>query len=348
MTAILDDQDATNHRPVVPRLTLAQGSGGQLSDDLFISCILPRLGNRVLNDLLDSAILPGADRIALTIDSCVVQPLKFPGGDIGRLAVCGAVNDLAVCGAKPLGLALSLILSEGLERSVLEEVLDSIAATGAEAGVRVVTGDTKVIPRGLGAGLCISTAGVGAAGPPEVHPGAIRPGDLVLISGTIADHGLAVLLARDMPHLRSAVRSDVAPLNGMIHRLLDEVAGVVFLRDPSSGGLAGVVVDIAARTGLHVTLYEKDIPILPHTRHAADMLGIDPLEVANEGKVVVVVRPEAVDNVLDALRADKYGKDTQIIGVVGTEPDGVCDLRTEIGGSRILQKPYGEQLMRIG
>jgi hydrogenase expression/formation protein HypE len=347
MTSTLDIAGAAAQKSAGPRIALAHGGGGQLGDDLFVSCILPRLGNRVLNELLDSAILPGAEKLALTIDSYIVKPLKFPGGDIGRLSICGTVNDLAVCGAKPLGIALSLILTEGLERSVLEEVLDSIAATAAEAGVHVVTGDTKVVGRGQGDGIYITTAGVGAARNCEVHPNSVRPGDVLVITGTIADHGMAVMLAREMPQLQSVVRSDVAPLNKMIHRLLDQVPGVVFLRDPTRGGLAGVAADLAARTALHVTLYEKDIPVRPETWHAADMLGIDPLDVANEGKVVVVVRPDSVENALKVLHEDPHGKDAQIIGVVGVDADGVCELRTTMGGSRILQKPYGEQLPRI-
>jgi hydrogenase expression/formation protein HypE len=335
------------NQTVGPRITLAHGGGGQLTDDLFVSCILPRLGNHVLNELLDSAVMPGADRIAMSIDSYIVHPLKFPGGDIGRLSISGTVNDLSVCGARPLGIALSLILTEGLERSVLEDVLDSIAATAADAGVRVVTGDTKVVGRGQGDGIYITTAGIGAVGASNLHPTAVRPGDVLIISGTIADHGMAVMLAREMPQVHSAVRSDVAPLNKMIHSLLDQVSGVVFLRDPTRGGLAGVAADLAARTGLRVTLYEKDIPIRPETWHAADMLGIDPLDVANEGKIVVVVRPDSAERAIGVLQADSHGKDAQIIGVVGADADGICELRTTMGGSRILQKPYGEQLPRI-
>jgi hydrogenase expression/formation protein HypE len=338
---------STLNQTVGPRITLAHGGGGQLTDELFISCILPRLGNRVLNELLDSAVLPGAEQIAMTIDSYIVHPLKFPGGDIGRLSISGTVNDLSCCGARPLGIALSLILTEGLERSILEEVLDSIAATASEAGVRVVTGDTKVVGRGQGDGIYITTAGIGAAGKYNLHPNAIRPGDVLIVSGTIADHGMAVMLAREMPQVQSAVRSDVAPLNKMILRLLDEVPGVVFLRDPTRGGLAGVAADLAARTGLRVTLYEKDIPIRPETWHAADMLGIDPLDVANEGKVIVVIRPDSAERAVNLLQAYPQGREAQIIGVVGADADGICELRTNMGGSRILQKPYGEQLPRI-
>ncbi|MGD0462227.1 MAG: hydrogenase expression/formation protein HypE [Tepidisphaeraceae bacterium] len=329
------------------RISLAHGGGGQLTDDLLASCVLPRLANRALNELLDSALLPGADRLAFTIDSYVVQPLKFPGGDIGRLAVSGTVNDLAVCGARPLGIALSLILTEGLERRMLEDVLDSISATATEAKVCIVTGDTKVVGRGQGDGIYITTAGVGAAGTRRLHPDAVRAGDVLIVSGTIADHGMAVMLAREMPQVQSVLKSDVAPLNHMVERLLEQVPGVAFLRDPTRGGLAGVAADLAARTGLHVTLHEGDIPIRSETWHAADMLGIDPLDVANEGKIVAVVRPDAVAAALAALREDEHGKEAHVIGAVGEQDDGVCELRTTIGGSRILQKPYGEQLPRI-
>jgi hydrogenase expression/formation protein HypE len=297
--------------------------------------------------LLDASQLPATDQVALTIDSYVVQPLKFPGGDIGRLCISGTVNDLAVCGAKPIGIALSLILTEGLERTVLEEVLDSIAATAAEAGVAIVTGDTKVVGHAHGDGIYVTTAGVGAVTPHRLHPDAVRPGDSIIISGTIADHGMAVMLAREMPQVQSVVRSDAAPLNKMIHRLLEQACGIVFMRDPTRGGLAGVAADLAARTKLHVTLYENEIPIRPETWHAADMLGVDPLDVANEGKVVAVVRPESVEKALEVLRAEKYGGEARLIGVVGSEADGVCELQTKMGGTRVLQKPYGEQLPRI-
>jgi len=330
-------------------IVLAHGGGGQLTDELIGRMVLPRLGNDVLNDLLDASCVDLAtSRAALTIDGYVVQPLTFPGGDIGRLAISGTVNDLAVSGAEPVAIALGLILAEGLDRKVLEKVLDSIAATAREAGVRVVTGDTKVVGRGQADGMYITTAGVGAvpAGR-RLHMDQIRPGDAVLISGPIADHGLTVMLARQMPDVQSVLRSDVAPLNGMIRRMLDRTGGVVFMRDPTRGGLASVAADIAQRTGLHVLLDEPRIPIRPETRHAAEMLGLDPLEVANEGKVLVVVRPDAAEAALAALREDPLGREAMIIGRIEDVRDGLCELQTVIGGRRILQKPYGEQLPRI-
>lgn len=340
---------------------LAHGGGGQLTDELVERSILPPIANGILSDLLDSADLrlrAGDERLAFTIDSYVVQPLEFPGGDIGRLAVSGTVNDLSVCGAEPLGLALSLILVEGLERQTLERVMASIGATAAEAGVDVVTGDTKVIgrtaTRGGGGGepdhLYITTAGVGVVRRSHrLHPSGVRPGDVILINGSIADHGLAVMLARELPQVQSIVRSDAAPLNGLIAGLLDRVPEVVFLRDPTRGGLAGLAADLARRSGCRIVLEEERIPLRPEVRHAADMLGLDPLDVANEGKVVVVARPEAAKRALDALRAHPLGRDAAFIGYAAAPVtgEGVCEVLTPMGGRRIVQKPYGEQLPRI-
>lgn len=332
-------------------IVLAHGGGGQLSDELLHDAVLPRLSNSVLNQLLDAAVLPSAGdaRLALTIDSYVVTPWQFPGGDIGRLAVCGTINDLAVCGATPLGLALSLILSEGLPQSVLHAVLDSIAAAAEEAGTAVVTGDTKVVGRGHGDGIYITTAGVGSVpATRRLSPRRVEPGDVLLINGPIADHGLTVMLAREMPEIQSVLRSDAAPLHGLIATLLSVVGeDAVFLRDPTRGGLAGVATDLARDSGLHIVLEEAAIPLSPATRHAADLLGLDPLEVANEGKVVAVVRPQVAEQALAALRSHPLGREAAIIGTVEAEEDCVCELHTEIGGRRIVHKPYGEQLPRI-
>jgi hydrogenase expression/formation protein HypE len=347
--------DAPNLNPARQRreshVMLAHGGGGQLTDELIGRLVLPRLGNDALNELLDSALLDldNGNRLAMTIDGYVVQPLSFPGGDIGRLAVAGTVNDLAVCGAQPVAIALSLILAEGLEKEVLEDVLDSIQETAAEAGVSVVTGDTKVVGRGHADGMYVTTAGVGTVPPrrPRLHPDQICPGDAILISGTIADHGLAVMLAREMPDVHSALRSDVAPLNGLIAKLLDTVPGVAFLRDPTRGGLAAVAADLASRSGYRIVLDEPKIPLRRETIHAAEMLGLDPLDVANEGKVVAVVRRESAAAALEVLRAHPLGRDAAIIGSVSEVRDGTCELCTALGGRRILQKPYGEQLPRI-
>jgi hydrogenase expression/formation protein HypE len=328
---------------------LAHGGGGQLTDELLQDSILPRVGNDILQELLDSAIIrQGNQRLAVTIDGYVVQPLQFPGGDIGRLAVSGTINDLAVTGAKPIGIALGLILAEGLEQDVLERVLDSIASTAREAGVRVITGDTKVVGRGQADGMYITTCGVGVVSRRvRVHPGQVMPGDVLVVNGPIADHGLAVMLAREMPQVSSPLRSDVAPLHGLIERVLKRVPGVVFMRDPTRGGIAGLCADLASRSGLHVQLEEDQIPIRPETWRAAEMLGIDPLDVANEGKVVFAVRPESVQQLLAVLRQHPLGSEARVIGRVSEPRDGLCELLTKMGGRRIIQKPYGEQLPRI-
>ncbi len=332
------------------RITLAHGGGGQLTDELIQNAILPRLGNDMLNGLLDSATLPasGEERLAMTIDSYVVQPWRFPGGDIGRLAVCGTVNDLAVCGGIPMGIALSLILAEGFEMSSLNQVLDSIAQAGEEAGVNIVTGDTKVVGRGQSDGIYITTAGV-ARVPKErsLGPSRVQPGDVVIVNGPVGEHGLAVMLERELPQVKSVLKSDAAPLNGLIAKLYEAVPDVLFMRDATRSGLAGVVCDLARDCGYRVTLDESLVPVRPEAQHAADMLGLDPLEVANEGKVVALVRPEMADAAINALKEHPLGGAACIVGQVGEVDDGLCELRTLIGGRRIIQKPYGEQLPRI-
>jgi hydrogenase expression/formation protein HypE len=245
---------------------------------------------------------------------------------------------------------LGLILAEGLPRAVLDEVMASIGATAAEAGVKVVTGDTKVVGHAHADGMYVTTAGVGLVRRDcDLHPRRVKPGDVLILNGPIADHGLAVMLAREMPEVRSALRSDVAPLNGLVHAVLDAApgGGVVFMRDATRGGLAAVAADLAGRCGFHLVLDERSIPVRPETRHAAELLGIDPLEVANEGKVLVVAREPVADAVLAAMRGHPLGADARIIGKVEADYDGLCELRTPIGGRRIVQKPYGEQLPRI-
>lgn len=342
---VSDSVDRSKH------IVLAHGGGGQLTDELIERVVLPRVGNDVLNDLLDAAVIQANEstRVAMTIDSYVVQPWRFPGGDIGHLAVSGTVNDLAVCGAKPIGIALGVILAEGFAKRDLEQILDSVAATARLADVRVVTGDTKVVGYGQADGIYITTAGVGIV--PRacaLSPSRVDHGDVVIVNGPIGEHGLAVMLAREMPEVQTVVRSDAAPLNGLISRLLDAVGdAIVFMRDPTRSGVAGVAADLAKQSGFHVTLDEAAVEVRPEARHAADMLGLDPLEIANEGKVVVVVRPDAAEAVLKAMRQDPLGQRARVIGAVNDQRDGICELYTKIGGRRVLQKPYGEQLPRI-
>ncbi len=333
------------------RIVLAHGGGGQLTDELIERRVLPRLGNNVLNELLDSAILrniPACD-LAMTIDGYVVQPWKFPGGDIGRLSVSGTVNDLAVSGAEPLGLALSFILAEGFAGKDLDEIVNSIAQTAAEAGVKIITGDTKVVGRGQADGIYIVTSGVGRVRrDAKVGPSRVKPGQKLIVNGAVGEHGLAVMLTREMPEVTSVLRTDAAPLNKLIAKVLDAVGtGVTFMRDPTRGGLAGLCSDLAKQSAQRVTLNEVAIPIRSESRHAAEMLGLDPLEIANEGKVVMAVEAEVADRVMEILRNDPLGVAASVIGEIGTEADGRCEILTEIGGRRVLQKPYGEQLPRI-
>lgn len=338
-------------RQANPRsIVMAHGGGGQLTDQLLADTVFPRLNNPVLGQLLDSAILAKTNqRVAMSIDSYVVSPWRFPGGDIGRLAVCGTVNDLAVCGARPSAIALSVILTEGFPIADFEQVMDSIAQTAREAEVQIVTGDTKVVERGQGDGVYITTAGVGfVPDDRRLGPHRLEPGDVLLINGPIGEHGLAVMLAREMPEVESVLVSDAAPLNGLIEQILNATGDdAVFMRDPTRSGVAGVVADLAQQSGRHIVIDEPATPIRREALHAADMLGFDPLEVANEGKVIAVVRPEAADAALRAMRAHPLGREAAVIGRVMDQQDGLCELLTHIGGRRVLQKPYGEQLPRI-
>jgi hydrogenase expression/formation protein HypE len=331
-------------------VVLAHGGGGQLTDELVGESILPRLGNGALNQLLDSGLIDdGNGRLALTTDGYVVTPWQFPGGNIGNLAVCGTVNDLAVTGAKPLGIALGLIVAEGFAKADLHAVLDAIAESSNAAGVPIITGDTKVVGAKQADGIYITTSGIGRIPPGrELSPNRVQPGDVLIVNGPVGEHGLAVMLKREMPEVQSVLTTDAAPLNGLIDRLLDACGDdVAFMRDPTRSGVAGVAADLASTTGLHVTLDEAAIPIRPEANHAAEMLGLDPLEIANEGKLIAVVRPDAADKALNVLRENPYGQDAAVIGRIDDEADGLCEIQTTIGGRRILQKPYGEQLPRI-
>ena len=331
------------------RVLLAHGGGGQLTKDLIEARIISRLGNEVLNPLADGALLScSTGRVCLTTDSFVVQPLAFPGGDIGRLAVCGTVNDLAMMGAKPLGLSLGLIMEEGLAFSTLDSVLDSIAVTAKEAGVNIVTGDTKVVERGRGDGLIINTAGVGeVAADLELGPGRINAGDVIVLTGRIAEHGLAVMSAREGLAFDTDLVSDVAPLNGLVVSMLASGADLKFLRDPTRGGVAGVVADLSEDTGLTVEIREADLPISRTALHTAEMLGLDPLTVANEGNCVAVVAAASLDRLLAACRAHPLGLNAVAVGTfVDAEPP-LVELISRAGGRRIVQRPYGEELPRI-
>lgn len=335
--------------PDAERIVMAHGGGGEMTRRLIAERLLPKLGNELLDPLSDSAVLPEvAGRICFTTDAYVVQPLEFPGGDIGRLAVCGTVNDLAVAGATPVALSLALVMEEGLSLEVLDRVVDSIAAASREAGVPIAAGDTKVVERARGDGLTITTAGVGVLRPGvSLDAKRIRPGDVVVISGRIAEHGLAVMSAREGLGIATDLLSDVAPLGGLVGAILESGVDVKFLRDPTRGGVAGVLADLAEDTGLTVEADEEAIPVSSTARHAAELLGLDLLTVANEGKCVAVVPEGDAARALEALRGHEHGTHAAVVGRFLESAPPLVELVTRAGGRRIVQRPYGEELPRI-
>ncbi len=325
-------------------ITLDYGSGGKKTAALIDEIIIPELGNNALNALGDGAILDG--QLAFSTDSFVVDPLFFPGGDIGKLCVCGTVNDLAMCGAEPKYLSLALIIEEGLPTESLRRIVASIKAAAEAAGVAVVTGDTKVVERGRGDGVYITTSGIGVVRYPGLGPERMRPGDAVLISGTAGDHGAAVMLARDAL-MEGEIRSDCAALNGLVRAVLESGAQVRVLRDPTRGGVATTLCEFAESAALGIELDEAAIPVRRDVSAACALLGLDPLYCANEGKMLAVVAAKDEERALAAMRGVPEGKNAAIIGRVISERPGKVVLRTAMGGSRILQKLAGAQLPRI-
>ena len=328
---------------------LGHGSGGKLMERLIRESIFPALDNEILGRMGDSALLPfeGAT-LAFTTDSYVVSPLFFPGGDIGRLAVCGTVNDLSVSGAVPLYLSLGFIIEEGFPLDEFEKINRSIGDTAQEAGVRVVTGDTKVVNRGCADGIFINTSGIGPVRPGTDTSGCnVKPGDSVIVSGPLGDHGVAVMSVREGLEMDTPVLSDVAPLNGMLEGLFELEAGVRFLRDPTRGGLASALNEFVKSTGLSVSLDEERIPVRPEVLGVCELLGLDPLYIANEGRCVAIVDRDQTDRALQILQAHPFGKDARRIGEVASEPAGKVILKTQIGGTRIVDTLIGDQLPRI-
>jgi hydrogenase expression/formation protein HypE len=372
----------------IDRILLSHGSGGKLSAELVQTVFVSAFGNPALARMDDSAVVewklgaltqtpsererglkeqrkdprnsePRTEnrelgpqrslvRLAMTTDCHVVKPLFFEGGDIGRLSVCGTVNDLAMVGAAPLYLAAGFVLEEGLPITTLERVVASMKSAAEEAGVAIVAGDTKVVERGSADGLFITTSGVGTV--PEgvnVSGSNARPGDVVLLSGTLGDHGIAVLSRREGLEFGAPVASDVAPLNHLVARMLEAGAGLRSLRDPTRGGLATVLNEIATQSGVAIRVEEDKIPVHPAVQAACEMLGYDPLYIANEGKLVAVVPPEEAEAVLAAMRRTRYGEQARIIGTVQPGPAGRVLMKTRIGGTRVVQMLMGEMLPRI-
>ena len=332
------------------RILLGHGSGGKMMHDLIRKVFYPPLTNSTLRQGNDAGVVsPSAClQLAISTDSHVVSPLFFPGGDIGKLAVCGTVNDVAMLGAVPRYLTVGFILEEGLEVRVLERVLHSMQTAAAEAGVEIVAGDTKVVQRGKGDQVYINTAGVGVILDGVNIGGAMaRPGDVVIVSGPIGDHGIAVLAARGELGFDADVQSDVAPLNHLILGMLEASDGVHVLRDPTRGGLATTLNEIAVQSGVAIILEEDRIPVRPVVNAACEMLGFDPLYIANEGKLVAIVDREQADQVLQAMRGMRYGEEAVVIGEVAAGPAGRVLLKTGIGSTRVVDVLMGELLPRI-
>ena len=333
-----------------PTIVMGHGGGGKLGNELVEHLFLPAFRNPALESLGDASILElGSGRIAMSTDSFVVQPLFFPGGSIGELAVNGTVNDLAVSGAIPKYLSASFILEEGFPLAQLAAIVEAMAAAAAIAGVQIVTGDTKVVERGHGDGVYINTTGVGQLrSDVSVGPKNARPGDVILVSGTIGDHGMAIMSVREGLEFESQIRSDCAALNGMIAALLDAAgAHIHAMRDPTRGGLSSTLNEIAQASGVGMEIDEARLPVRMEVQSACELLGLDPVYVANEGKAVFFVAAEAAEQVLAILRAHPLGKDAAVIGRVVAQHKGMLVARTAMGANRVIAPQIGEQLPRI-
>jgi hydrogenase expression/formation protein HypE len=330
------------------RIMLAHGSGGKLSHDLIEKHLLSALGNPILNKLDDSAVFDLCGRLAFTTDSYTVNPIFFPGGDIGKLAVCGTVNDLAMCGATPLYLSLSFIIEEGLLTSELERIVASICKTANEANVQVVTGDTKVVNKGSADKLFINTSGVGLIPPGIDISGAnAQPGDKVIINGKLGEHGIAVLSQREGIELNVPLGSDCAPLNSLVTEMLEVSSNIHCLRDPTRGGLATTLNEFTQQSNVGIKIEEDSLPTNEAVLAACELLGFDSLYIANEGKVVAIVDPADADKILAKMKRNHYGADANIIGEVVEEHRGKVVMKTHLGSSRIVDMPVGELLPRI-
>ncbi len=332
------------------QIVMGHGAGGRMSHQLIQKAFVSAFQNTALNAGDDAALVEAGllQKLSISTDSHVVFPLFFPGGDIGKLAVCGTVNDVAMLGAKPLYLTAGFILEEGLSMDTLKQVIESMRMAAEEAGVQIVAGDTKVVQRGKADGMYITTAGVGVVREDVNVSGAnAKPGDVVIISGPMGDHGIAVLGARGELGFQSSLQSDVAPLNHLIAAMLDASANIHVLRDPTRGGLATTLNEIAAQSNAGILLHEETIPVHPEVNAACEMLGFDPLYVANEGKLVAIVPKEEADKVLAVMKSTRYGEDAVVIGEVIAEPKKRVLLKTVLGSTRVVDMLAGEMLPRI-
>ena len=329
------------------KILMGHGSGGRMMHRLVRDLIAPAFGMTTLSDaaLFD---VPAGGRMAFTTDSYVVSPIFFPGGDIGELAVCGTVNDLAMMGARPLCLTAGFILEEGLPLEDLRRVVSSMAETARQAGVSIVAGDTKVVDRGKCDGIFINTAGVGLVPDGlDLSPGRIRAGDAVIVSGPCGSHGIAIMAERNGLSFAPPLVSDTAPLNGLVELMLEQAKGIRVLRDPTRGGLATTIKEIAVEGSRRIVLEEKSVPVLPGVQGACGLLGLDPLYVANEGVLLGIVDGAEAESLVQAMHSHPLGGSAALVGRVGEEEDGKVVLSTIAGGTRLLDMLTGEQLPRI-
>ena len=334
-----------------PNIIMGHGGGGKLSAELVAHLFQPAFGNAMLDDLGDTAVftLPSDhNRLSFSTDSFVVQPLFFPGGNIGELAVNGTVNDIAMSGAKPLYLSVGFILEEGLPLEVLGRVVQSMAAAAKTAGVQIITGDTKVVDKGQGDGLYINTSGLGIVPDGvQIGPGRAQAGDAILLSGTIGDHGMAIMSVREGLAFETEIQSDTAALNHLIAAMLETTPDIHVLRDPTRGGVASSLNEIAAQSHVGMVLDETAIPVNTAVASACELLGMDPLFVANEGKLLAIVPQAEADKLLATMRAHPLGKNTAVVGHVTEQHPGMVVARTAIGGTRVVAMQIGAQLPRI-
>jgi hydrogenase expression/formation protein HypE len=328
---------------------LAHGGGGKLSHQLIKDMFASQFKNELLDPLHDGALLSlGGARIAFSTDSYVINPIFFPGGDIGKLAVNGTVNDLAMCGARPLYLSAAFIIEEGLSMDDLWRIVCSMESAAKAAGVQLVTGDTKVVDRGKGDKIFITTSGIGIIPDSvEINPQKATRGDKIILSGTIADHGIAIMSVREGLEFETQLESDCAPLNGLVETMFSASKEIHVLRDPTRGGVASVLNEIAESATIGITISEESIPLSEEVSGACEILGFDPLYVANEGKLLAFVSPAAADAVLAAMRSHPLGKNAVLIGEVVADHPGTVIMKTQIGGSRVVDMLSGEQLPRI-
>ncbi|MBR5543314.1 MAG: hydrogenase expression/formation protein HypE [Oscillospiraceae bacterium] len=327
-------------------ITLDYGSGGKKTSELIDGIIVSALSNDALSELSDGAVVNGAEKLVFSTDSFVVSPYIFPGGDIGKLAVCGTVNDVAMSGGVPKYLSLSFIIEEGFPTAALRRIVASISETAKKAGVLVVTGDTKVVERGRGDGIYINTAGIGFLKNPDLSPKNLRKGDVVILSGTCGDHGAGIMLARNKSLAEGEILSDCAPLNALCEKLYPLGDALRVLRDPTRGGVATTLCEFAESSSLSIELSEEDIPVRGDVRAVCDLLGLDPLYSANEGKLLAVVSPDHADEALRIMKSTEEGKNAAVIGHVTSRSVGKVYVKGEFG-SRIVTKLTGALLPRI-